>query len=112
MLSTEVNPGSAYHVNEVTIIARHQVFALHLLENVAKVWVLIFLTLQLLLFVPACIHCFAQVFIELYLERLVLIESVILRNLIKVCLLWSLLLIRFLTPKFLTNPDQLSTENI
>ena len=112
MLSAKVNPCSAYHINEVTIVTRYQVFTLHLLENVAKVWVLVFLTLQLLLFVPACIHCFAQVFIELYLKRLVLIESVILRNLIKVCLLWSLLLIRFLTSKFLTNPDQLSTENI
>ena len=68
MLSTKVNPGSAYHVNEVTIITRHQVFALYLLENVTEIGVLVLLTLQLLLFVPACIHCFAQMFIELYLK--------------------------------------------
>ena len=105
MFSAEINPRSADHVDKVTIITCYQVFALYLLENVAKVRVLVLFTHHLLFVAPGCISCFTQLLIELNLKRFMLIEPIVLRYLIEVCLLRSFLLTGLFTSEFLTNPD-------
>ena len=112
MLPAEVYPRSANHVHEVAIVASYQVLTLHLFENVAEVGIHILVTGQFLFLTPARLLCLAEVLVELYLQRLMLIEPVVLRNLVEVCVLWSFGLVGLLPPQLLANPNQLGPEDI
>ena len=112
MLSAEIYPRSADHINEISIITSYQVLALNLFENVAKIGVLILFTGQFLILVISRLLCLTKVLIELYLQRLMLIKPVILGYLIKVRLLWPFGLIWLLSPELLANPNQLGSEYI
>ena len=112
MLSAEIYPRSADHIDKISIITSYQVLALNLFENVAKIGVLVLFTGQFLILVISRLLCLTKVLIELYLQRLMLIKPVILGYLIKVRLLWPFGLIWLLSPELLANPNQLSSEYI